>query len=505
MREARSGDFATEFTENLSLNLSMLLPDSYNRQLVATLSSSSSPQPKRGSIAALASAVMPGWGQIYAGRRHRGRRLLVIDGAIALSMLVMLAWLRLDFLKFWVSSTALALMTVVNLMLLGYRWLAATDAYQLVGDRVTPRWQTNLAIGAIAAVLLIPHIAFGYVTVTQYSLINSVFGDGDGSASPVAVGDENTTTTVPASSAHPVLWNGLERLNILLLGADAGAGRSGLRTDTTIVVSLDPVTGDAAMFSIPRDMSGVPLPEGMGMWDCNCFDDLITHLHKVAEENPEAFPGPATPGINALKGAMGEIFGIPIHHYAMVTLDGFVDIVDSLGGVTIEVPETITDNEYPHENGSIESITIKAGTRHLDGHEALAYARIRRQSDDFARMHRQRCVIEAVLEQSSPAEILFRFGSIAEALKRSLHTDIPEDRLADFIDLLPVLSTDRIASLRITRADYKSGEGPGKVYYDIGRIRADAQALMNDPAAAEAALGLENLDGTCGADTESGS
>ncbi len=433
----------------------------------------------------------------------------------------MLLWMRLDVLKLWVSSTALGLMMVLNLMLLGYRWLAATDAYQLVPDRVTPRWQSNAVIMVAAAVILIPHLVFGYVAVTQYSLINSVFGGG-GNGVPIAAAGDSTTTTLPTGSTLPGttpdttstdstvgtpavhLWDGLERLNILLLGADAGEGRRGLRTDTTIVVSIDPQTGDAAMFSVPRDMSGIPLPDGMGIWDCNCFDDLITHLYTAAEDNPEAFPGPDTPGINALKGAVGEIFGIPIHHYALVTLDGFVDIIDALGGVTIEVPNTITDNEYPHENGTVESITIKEGTRHLSGHEALAYARIRRQSDDFARMHRQRCVIEAVIEQSTPTEILFRFGAIAEALKRSLVTDIPEERLADFIDLIPKLSTDRIASLRITRADYKIGEGPGRVYYDLDQIREDAQALMNDPVAAEAALGLDSLDGSCDEEAASG-
>ncbi|MGH3651173.1 MAG: LCP family protein, partial [Acidimicrobiia bacterium] len=185
------------------------------------------------------------------------------------------------------------------------------------------------------------------------------------------------------------------------------------------------------------------------------------------------------------------IFGIPIHHYALVTLDGFVDIVDALGGVTIEVPTTIVDNEYPHEDGGIESITIEAGTRHLNGHEALAYARIRRQSNDFARMHRQRCVLAAVVEQSSPTEILFRFGAIAEALKRSLVTDIPEERLADFVDLLPKLSTERIVSLRITRERYQSGVGDGRVYYDIERIRDDAHALMENSGSALADLGLD--------------
>ncbi len=113
-------------------------------------------------------------------------------------------------------------------------------------------------------------------------------------------------------------------------------------------------------------------------------------------------------------------------------------------------------------------------------------------------MNRQRCVLEAVLEQSSPVEILFRFGAIAEAMKRSLKTDIPQERLVDFVDLLPVISTDRIATLRITRTEYKTGSAPGRTYYDIDRIREHAQFLMADPEAAPEELGLDDLDSTCG-------
>jgi len=166
----------------------------------------------------------------------------------------------------------------------------------------------------------------------------------------------------------------------------------------------------------------------------------------------------------------------------------------------MDIPKTIYDKTYPHEDGSIQAITIKKGTRHLNGHEALAYARIRRHSDDFSRMHRQRCVLEAVAEQTSPTELLLRFGSIAEALKRSLDTDIPAELLPDFIDLLPRISTDRISTLRITRGVYKTGGAPGRTYYDTERIRADAQALLTDPESAKKALGLEDLDGTCGLD-----
>jgi LCP family protein required for cell wall assembly len=426
---------------------------------------------------------------------------------------------RLEVVKLWVSPSAIAALMSANLALLFYRWIAASDAYHSVSDTRTTRWMSRGALMVVAFVLVVPHLIFGYVAVTQYSLIKSVFGENvaisadPGPPSPnvepdpllaTAIGgDDDSTATAAAptvsSTTEPTsaLWDGLERLNIVLLGADAGEGRRGLRTDTTIVVSIDPENGDASMFSVPRDLSNIPLPVEMGIWGCDCFPDLITHLYDAGINHPEAFPGPQAPPINGLKAGLGELFGLEIHYYALVTLEGFVDIVDALGGVTMEIPKTIYDETYPHENGSVENITIKEGTRHLDGHEALAYGRIRRHSDDFSRMHRQRCVLEAVASQTSPTELLLRFGSIAGALKRSLDTDIPEELLPDFIDLLPKVSTDRISTLRITRSEYKSGGAPGRTYYDTDRIRADAQALLANPQSARDELGLEDLDDTC--------
>lgn len=474
---------------------------------------------KRGLIAAFASALLPGLGHIYAGRRELGRRLLAIDGAFFALLVLVLVVFRLEVIKWWVSPTAIALLMVANLALLLYRWVVTSDAYHSVRDNRTSRPMTLAGIALAGFMLIVPHVVFGYYAVTQYSFIDTVFADsspapavaGPGPVSvepdpdpapiPVVAGEETPDTSVPeqttTSQGVSALWDGKERLNIVLLGADAGEGRRGLRTDTTIVVSIEPETGDAAMFQVPRDLSGAPLPPEMGIWGCDCFPDLITHLWDAGVNHPEAFPGPQEPPINGIKAAVGEIFGLEIHYYAMVTLEGFVDIVDALGGVTMEIPKTIWDDTYPHENGTTVALRIEEGTRHLNGHEALAYARIRRHSDDFNRMNRQRCVLEAIAEQTSPTELLLRFGSITEALKRSLFTDIPEDLLPDFIDLVPKISTDRISTLRITRTEYKSGAAPGRTYYDVDRIRADAQALMANPDGAQESLGLDSLEGTC--------
>lgn len=468
---------------------------------------------KRRWIATLASSILPGAGQLYLGARTIGYWLLAIDTVLLALAVTAVALYPLEVIKAWVSTDALIIISLVNVVVLIYRAMSAADAYS--GAPREPVSAPALAGVVLAGLIIaVPHLLVGYLTFTQLDLIESVFAD-----EPVAVGTtttssttttpesvSSTSTTVPVTTTttaatttttEPPIWGGLDRLNVVLLGADAGEGRTGVRTDTTIVLSIDPSTGYIVMLSVPRDLSNAPLPPGMGLWDCNCFPDLITHLYDAAERNPGAFPGPGEPMFNAIKGALGEIFGMPIHYYAMVTLDGFVGVVDALGGVTIDVPKTIVDETYPHEDGTTEYVVIEAGEQHLDGHHALAYARIRRHSDDFARMHRQRCVLGAIVAQTGPMEIIANFGEIAEAVKQNVSTDIPQDRLTDFVDLIPKVSTDRIATLRITRAGYQTGAAPGRVYYDIERIRSDAQALIADPQAAIDLLGLSPLDATC--------
>ena len=121
-------------------------------------------------------------------------------------------------------------------------------------------------------------------------------------------------------------------------------GRTGTRTDTIILFSVIPETGDGAMFSVPRNLTEAPLPEGMGVWDCNCFPDILTHLWANAEWFPEAFPGPQEPSVNALKAAVGRIFDVEVDYYAKVDLAQFVGLFDALGGVLIDAPVRIYES-----------------------------------------------------------------------------------------------------------------------------------------------------------------
>lgn len=290
-----------------------------------------------------------------------------------------------------------------------------------------------------------------------------------------------TTTSTTTTTEPPRFWDGLGRLNILLLGSDAGVGRIGTRTDTMILASIDPETGDAAMFSIPRNLTEAPLPDGMGIWDCHCFPDILTHLWANAEWYPDAFPGVQEPSVNALKAAVGLIFDIEVDYYAKVDLAGYVAMTDAVGGVTIDVPKRIVDESYPHELGGSEYIVFEEGTQHLDGHQALAYSRTRRHSGDFARMHRQRCVLGALLDQTDLGDLATGAADLAAAYQEHVATDIPVEALPDLLLLLSRMDLDRLGTLRITAYNYGASGHAGYQLYDLEQLREDAHALMADP------------------------
>ena len=474
-------------------------------------------------IAAVLSGVVPGAGHFMAGDARKARTLLIID-LVILAILAFFFRSKVSILTAWIQPTSLALMMIGNLMLLAYRLWAASDAYRTARGPHAPTNETSrmlVLVGSIAIglVLVTPHVVFGYFDVVQYDLITSVFGDGATSANPSDTAtpsppatDETgakittaegalTDETVVVSQGDP--WDGVDRLNILLIGGDFGEGRSGIRTDTMITVSIDPATGETAMFSVPRNWTHSPLPAGMGVWDCDCYPELINELWVAGEQYPEAFPGPGTPSENAVKGVISEFLGIPIHFYAMVNLDGFVDIVDALGGVEIYVPEAVIDDDYPSENGTTtERINIQPGLQKLDGHLALAYARSRHQDSDYFRMSRQRCVIEAMMEQADPTDLLLNFGKFAEVLKETMITDIPVSTLPELVKLMPMVDLENVVSIRFIPPEYhlkyRDDGKPGRIA-NIDMVHEHVQLVIDDPQRAIEELGLEALDDLCAA------
>ncbi|MCD4685329.1 MAG: LCP family protein [Anaerolineae bacterium] len=183
---------------------------------------------------------------------------------------------------------------------------------------------------------------------------------------------------------HP--WDGQERFTVLMLGMDRRPGEFGgaYRTDTMILISLDPATDRVGMLSIPRDLA-VEIP-GYRLQKIN------SAYTKGELEAPGGGP------LLAMQTVQYN-FGIRINEFVTVDFETFVAIIDLIGGIHVEVPYDIYDPEYPDMNYGYDPFYIEAGWQTLDGATALKYARSRHGSDDIDRSRRQQQVILAVRDQ----------------------------------------------------------------------------------------------------------
>ena len=137
----------------------------------------------------------------------------------------------------------------------------------------------------------------------------------------------------------------------------------------------------------------------------------------------------------------------------MVDLDGFRDLVDTLGGVKIRVRERIADEvTRPAWGETNPRINVYPGrTYHFDGRTALAYVRSRKDSDDYRRMHRQRCFLTAMANQLDVVSVLRNFGALASIVESNVRTDIPRDQLPDLIRLIGRLDPKRTLTVTFGR------------------------------------------------------
>ncbi|MGD9049859.1 MAG: LCP family protein, partial [Anaerolineae bacterium] len=210
--------------------------------------------------------------------------------------------------------------------------------------------------------------------------------------------------------------------NVLLLGIDRRNGTGwAYRTDTIIVVSLDPTTGAAGMLSIPRDLQ-VTIP-GHG-------DDRVNtaNVFGYRRDNPEGGP-------DLLKATLETNFGIPIDGYLMVDFVLFEEIIDGLGGIEVEVPRVLHDTRYPDprpgDPHAFKTIHFEAGRQQMDGKRALEYARSRMSTSDFDRAKRQQLILLAIRERAMSLSVFPRWPLVAKAVADGVKTDMnPGDMLA---------------------------------------------------------------------------
>ncbi|MBK9122196.1 MAG: LCP family protein [Chloroflexi bacterium] len=230
-------------------------------------------------------------------------------------------------------------------------------------------------------------------------------------------------------------WDGQSRLTVLLMGIDRRPGERGLsfRTDTMILLSLDPQTGNAGMLSIPRDMY-VEVP-GYGARRIN-EPMVLGELRQVGY-------GPRL----AMETVQYNL-GIRVNHYVVVDFNAFVTIVDALGGIEVDLAYTINDPLYPNMNYGYDPFFLRAGHHVLDGITALKYARTRHGDSDIKRAERQQQVILAVKDKATSPEmiplLLANAGQLWTAVRDNFYTDMSLEQLIQLGLYIKDLSLENI-------------------------------------------------------------
>ncbi|GAA2844474.1 hypothetical protein GCM10010517_00670 [Streptosporangium fragile] len=412
----------------------------------------------------MGSAVVWGLAHIWVGRRLAGALLLGIElilaaGVTTAALTAGPALLALAVQPVWLWAFALAALLLATATV-----AVIIRSYLLVRPEsltTTAQLLSATAIGLLCAVVIAPMAYAARLAYVSQTVVTSVFAK---SATPVPVDP----------------WNGRERINILLIGADAAANRVGIRTDSMTVASVDTRTGDTVLFGLPRNLEDVPMPPGPAR---ERFPDgfqgeppyspgLLNEVYQYAEDHPEIMP--RTPrnhrGPSLLKRTVSGILGIEVTNYAMVDMWGFVEIVDAMGGVRVRIKEPIV---YGRQNEGL----IEAGRRKLSGEEALWYGRSRTFSDDYVRMGRQKCLMNAVAKQADPVTVLRSFERLAAAAVNAVSTDIPREMLPALVDLAGKVKNAEIRSLQFVPPLINTG------YPDYDLIKREAAAALAKPPA----------------------
>src|SRR5665647_2370792 len=441
------------------------------------------PRARSAFTAAFLSLLFPGLGHAYAGAWYRA----VAFAAAPFLLLALLAGAALSY-KIEILGVALQPPVLVgilvgNVVAYIYRIVAAVDSHRVVrylnrvadggAGRLGPARASlaPISLAGLLAVILVmggAHAAVAYYDLQALTAVQNIFnptdtGAGTGpSPSPGATNAAGATASpapspsdaAAGSTTAPSLvpWNGTGRLNILLIGTDKRPNEDTWNTDTLIVASIDPASRQVAMFSLPRDTVGVPLPPipARSVFGAT-WDRKINALFGQARARPDLFPGG---GYEGLKDTRGYLYGIPINYFVEGDFSGFKTVVDALGGVTVNVQVPVVDDYYPGDNGTLR-VYIPTGVQHMTGSQALIYARSRHGSDDFDRASRQQRVILSLRQQADFTTLIQRLPDLVQSTSKAVKTDYPIAKLPQLIELASRIDIGNVRSFVFSPPYYR--------------------------------------------------
>lgn len=271
----------------------------------------------------------------------------------------------------------------------------------------------------------------------------------DASAVEVVAPQRSTTTTTtspPSPPSPPDSGVSAEQLadvtTVLLIGGDSGPGRTGLRTDAMMLFSLHAPSGRASLVSVPRDLRRALFPPGSALERRHPYgyDKMLNAVYITASSNESLRSSYVVegvrPGVVALAQTIGYSLDVKIDDYVLVDMQGFADLIDALGGVTLRLTKEIpmpgnvpgARSQYPE--------SIGPGVVAMDGATALGYARSRYGDNDYYRARRQRDLLAELARQVSVTDVALSFGEVADAVGGTLRTSLTPDELAETLAVI---------------------------------------------------------------------
>ncbi len=383
------------------------------------------------------SIVLPG---VPAFRRTPPLALLLSVLGIVVPVLGVL-WAyanRGDLIGFALDERFLLGVVVVGLLAIVVRLAAIAEVAHAF--RRTPGIGGRTAVATVVVVALsLPVLWVAFRANEARSAVGNVFSSSDGEPlfEPSVGGGDGGDSDGDADAVDPDSIK-----NILLLGGDAGPGRWGLRTDTMIIVTVHEASGRTSLVSIPRNLTQLQFPPGTPLHDAfpDGFNDLANAVFPYVSTRDELMEYYGRNGLQAEAVALSEAIGysldVKIDDYALVNMQGFLEVIDAIGGVDIQIdqelpmPGTIPGAKHELPN------TLGPGLVQLDGTLAIAYVRSRSADSDYQRMGRQRQLLSALGSQVSTTDALRAFGSVTGDLENSMRTSLSSGEFSDLLDRL---------------------------------------------------------------------
>jgi LCP family protein required for cell wall assembly len=414
-------------------------------------------------FAAVLSLLLPGLGQMYQGRWVRGALMILVP---ILTVLLAGAFVAIaDPLTSFVLRNAATVTFLVASAFFLYHLLVVADAFarklrdigSLRGGHVL-----DYVVLGVACIALVGFYAAAYRGSAPWAgAFAKVFA-------PLANGPSTGTPGAEQESPPPG-WTGTDRLNVLLLGIDTrDEGATTQNTDTMIVLSLDPVNKTAAMLSIPRDVY-VDRP--------GVLVDKINAAYAVG-------------GADLSRRVVEDLLGIRLNAYALVDFDAFTKIIDSVGGVVIDVKRPVRDESYPTPDYGIERLDITAGPQLMDGQTALRFARSRHDTNDYSRAQRQQLVLSALRTRIAEGDFLRGLPALIDRVGSVVQTNFDPANILPLAQFGSGIDGDAIRSevLYPCGGAYPHCElqssGGAKGFYlipDRAKIRDLVAGLLYDP------------------------